>query len=399
MSYRFTRDTAQSILIKAPARYIPPGEGVIVELATIRMYPNGAEILVSEGILSVTADANLTLSGLEMTTLAGTIIITADAEIMLSGASMTTSAGIVEADAVGYGTIYVSNNWSGPSPSYHIINGDTDTVTTVGPDIDGLLVMKMSLDGTKLYATTTGLADFAYVDLDTETLTVLNSANNYSWFTADSTDTYFYLIDVFPGNGFYKMNAAGTIVDTESMPSQPIAVNITSDDSKVFVAMYSSANYYVYDTVAETKTSVATTYNQGRGAILSPDDSLYYIVHQNAFDPRLVAYNTTTGATVSDVALPDTMTGLAISPDGLTIAMCNYDDAAGKVWFYDTATLTQQAVVNVGSKPWIIRYSPNGEKLYAANSDSDNISVINTTTNLVVATISTPEYPFYLVIV
>ncbi len=42
--------------------------------------------------------------------------------------------------------------------------------------------------------------------------------------------------------------------------------------------------------------------------------------------------------------------------------------------------------MNVGSVPWEIIGTPNGTKVYVANSGSDNISVIDTTNNTVIAT-------------
>ncbi|RPJ72889.1 MAG: YncE family protein, partial [Alphaproteobacteria bacterium] len=59
----------------------------------------------------------------------------------------------------------------------------------------------------------------------------------------------------------------------------------------------------------------------------------------------------------------------------------------------DTATDTVTATVPVGTNPFGVAVSPDGSKVYVANSGSDpsyegTVSVINTTTNTVTATVN-----------
>jgi len=37
--------------------------------------------------------------------------------------------------------------------------------------------------------------------------------------------------------------------------------------------------------------------------------------------------------------------------------------------------------ITVGDTPWALAVSPGGTRVYVANRDSDNVSVINTATN------------------
>jgi YVTN family beta-propeller protein len=54
----------------------------------------------------------------------------------------------------------------------------------------------------------------------------------------------------------------------------------------------------------------------------------------------------------------------------------------------NTATNTVVATVNVGLLPQGIVISPNGALAYVANGNSNTVSVINTATNTVVATVT-----------
>jgi len=54
----------------------------------------------------------------------------------------------------------------------------------------------------------------------------------------------------------------------------------------------------------------------------------------------------------------------------------------------DTSTDTVVAAVQVGDHPFGIAVTPDGRRVYVANMESHDISVIDTSSNTVVATIS-----------
>ena len=58
----------------------------------------------------------------------------------------------------------------------------------------------------------------------------------------------------------------------------------------------------------------------------------------------------------------------------------NSDDNSVSV--IDTATNTVTATVSVGNNPWGIAVNPNGKKVYVANRGSNNVSVIDTATKV-----------------
>lgn len=87
------------------------------------------------------------------------------------------------------------------------------------------------------------------------------------------------------------------------------------------------------------------------------------------------------------VAVGRSPRGLAATPDGKRVYVAN--SGSGTVSVINTATNTLSGEVAVGSKPQGIAVAPDGKRVYVANYDSKNISVIDTDSNAVSATFPT----------
>jgi YVTN family beta-propeller protein len=70
----------------------------------------------------------------------------------------------------------------------------------------------------------------------------------------------------------------------------------------------------------------------------------------------------------------------------------------GTVSVIETKSNTVAATIKVGKRPWNMALTPDGKKLYVANGRSDNISVIDTVTQQVVQTIAVGKLPWGVVI-
>jgi len=51
-------------------------------------------------------------------------------------------------------------------------------------------------------------------------------------------------------------------------------------------------------------------------------------------------------------------------------------------------------LIPVGQRPWGIGLTPDGRKLYTANGSSNDVTVVDTVTNKVVATIKAGDGPW-----
>src|SRR5579864_9703688 len=61
------------------------------------------------------------------------------------------------------------------------------------------------------------------------------------------------------------------------------------------------------------------------------------------------------------------------------------NSGSSSVSVVDTATNTVKATIGVGARPIGVAFTPDGSRVYVANSQSNSVSVINTATNTVIA--------------
>jgi YVTN family beta-propeller protein len=83
--------------------------------------------------------------------------------------------------------------------------------------------------------------------------------------------------------------------------------------------------------------------------------------------------------------------GVAITPNGTHAYVANTD--GNTVSVLNTTTNTVVATIAVGKSPTKVAIMPDGTRAYVTNWGSDNISVINTATNTVVATVAVGRFP------
>ncbi|MEM3190868.1 MAG: YncE family protein [Candidatus Parvarchaeota archaeon] len=78
---------------------------------------------------------------------------------------------------------------------------------------------------------------------------------------------------------------------------------------------------------------------------------------------------------------------IAITPNGNYVYVSNYGDTVSVI---STSTNSVVSTISVGTYPFGVAITPNGQYVYVANSGGNTVSVISTSTNQVVATITTP---------
>lgn len=79
---------------------------------------------------------------------------------------------------------------------------------------------------------------------------------------------------------------------------------------------------------------------------------------------------------------------IALDPTGAHAYLANQTDPGGSVTVIDTSTKTVTATIAVGRYPSGVAVNPSDTEVYAANRDDDTVSVIDTSSNAVIATIT-----------
>ncbi len=67
--------------------------------------------------------------------------------------------------------------------------------------------------------------------------------------------------------------------------------------------------------------------------------------------------------------------GVAFTPNGAFAYVVNQN--SNNVSVIDTTTRTVTATITVGTNPWGVAFAPNGAFAYVTNQDTNDVSVIN----------------------
>ena len=129
--------------------------------------------------------------------------------------------------------------------------------------------------------------------------------------------------------------------------SNPIAVAVSPDGTKVYVTNYESNNVSVIDTATNTVISTVDVGARPGGIAVSPDGTKVYVT--NEFSSNVSVIDTATNAVIATVDVGNSLWGVAVSPDGSKVYVAN--ENSNTVSVIDTATNTITATVEVGSGP------------------------------------------------
>src|SRR5437763_7317283 len=125
---------------------------------------------------------------------------------------------------------------------------------------------------------------------------------------------------------------------------------------------------------------------------MSADDWLLAVA--NPDNNSVSIFDTRNGANtrVAQVTVGTEPNGVAVSPDGSRIYVANTVSGTVSVLAADRLnSLYGTPVLNpipVGTEPYGLALTPSGKKLYVANARSNSVSVIDTATNYSVSTIN-----------
>jgi YVTN family beta-propeller protein len=126
---------------------------------------------------------------------------------------------------------------------------------------------------------------------------------------------------------------------------------------------------------------------------LSADDGFLAVVNPDNNTVSLFDVRDDRNQRLAQVPVQNEPNGVTFSPDGTRVYVANTVSGTVSIIPVDLANgwIGNISHIPVGTEPYALAMTPNGTKLYVANARSNNISVIDTYTNLVVATISSPD--------
>jgi YVTN family beta-propeller protein len=243
--------------------------------------------------------------------------------------------------------------------------------------------------------------------------------------------TYAYITNEYENTVSVINTTTDIIAATVNVGSNPVEIAVSPDGAKVYVANYYGSTVYVIETASNTVTATVDVGDNPNGIAVSPDGKKVYVTNLGNLNLSVIdtATNTvidTIGRVVSipqgiainqngtKIYLPntcittffaiDTATkevteipvsgscGVAVNPDGTKLYVTTegeYPDYKGIVEVVDVASNTvTDRVGSVGTSPGRVAVSPDGARVYVTNEGNNSVSVIDTSTNNVIATVN-----------
>ena len=311
---------------------------------------------------------------------------------------------------------YVTNNGDN---TVSVIDTATDTIkatVNVGDQPYGVAV---SPNGTKVYVTsrlfldvtdswegdTVEIGTVSVIDTATNNVTASVNVGVGPQGVAVSPDgTKVYVTNEGSDTGAISTvsvidTATNTVTATVNVGIRPRGIAVTPDGTKVYVMNYGSNNISIIDTANDTVTATVNAENPW-GIAISPDRTKVYVTNNGE---NVSVIDTATNTVTGTVSVGGLLDGVAVSPDGTKVYVTNgwykgddgpyYALDIGTVSVIDTATNTITATVGVGSIPSGVAVSPDGTKVYVTNFGSENVSVIDAATNTVTASVNVGSMP------
>ncbi|WP_373488024.1 YncE family protein [Blastomonas sp.] len=193
--------------------------------------------------------------------------------------------------------------------------------------------------------------------------------------TTEGSDT---LTIVSPEGAGWKVSG----IPTGNKGSHMLAV--TADGARAFVSNLSSKNVTVLDVAKGKKVTDLAAGTEPEGIALTPDERELWVAARGSNDVYVFD-----AMSLKQLALIETgrfPIRIAISPDGKTAVTSDLQD--GSLTLIDTATRTVKAKITLGgserSAQVTLLFSPDGARLYAAETGLDRIAEIDMTSGTLI---------------
>jgi YVTN family beta-propeller protein len=200
----------------------------------------------------------------------------------------------------------------------------------------------------------------------------------------------------FGDNSVSVINTAyGTVTATIAVGTGPDAVVPTPDGSKAYVANFTANTVSVIATASNTVAATIPVGTAPFGLAISPDGARVYVANSGAGSVSVISTATNTVTNTVPVGLGSIPFGVTISPDGSKIYVA--DSGSGALSVIDAATVTAGSPIALGKPtqtgPYAVALSLDGGTAYVTNNLGASVSVVGIADGTILATVPVGPNP------
>jgi YVTN family beta-propeller protein len=190
-----------------------------------------------------------------------------------------------------------------------------------------------------------------------------------------------------------KIDVVGNVVATVPVANDVVALAISPDGTRLYVASSDHQPYHQYPdgwltVIDAVSNSVITTIAVGAspdGVTVSPDGARLFVTHH---DTRSISAVDLTIDAVTSIALGDAPVNVKFTPDGAHAYVTSLHSAT----VIDTGT-NEAMDIAIGGLPRGLQISPDGKRAYITNFGDRTVSVVDTITNSITAAVAVGGHP------
>ena len=308
--------------------------------------------------------------------------------IFLGGSSRAAIPADDEAHQSGQSIIYVGNAAHGITE----VNSADNSIIATAPFTGDVTGVAVTPDGRRLYAANADAAQVLVIDTATNvplaSISVGLPGEHRS--LAVSPDGAFVYVTSQSANTLVLIaTATNTTVKTIPMDGEPIWVTFSPDGSRAYVSNQTGGDVSVISTAAQAVIGKVPGLSLPFHSAFTRDGRFLFVSSQG--DNSVKVVNPHTNAVVKTIPVGPIPRKIVFSPDGTRAYVTNFGGNAVDildVW----RQINLGTPITVGSAPWGMVMTPEGVA-YVANFNDDTISVINSSTNTVAATLRARRFP------
>ena len=284
--------------------------------------------------------------------------------------------------------VYVSNGGGGITE----INSANNSVIATAPFPNNANGVVVTPDGKRIYASNRDVGQVTVYDAATNVpiaVIPVGNGNDNLGLAISPDGSVVYVANQSSGTVTVVVTATNTVVQTIPTGLEPIWITFSPDGSRAYVSNQASGTVSVISTASGSVIANIFGFACPFHSKVTLDGSKLLVSSQ--CDNSLKVVSLASNTIVNSIPTGPNPRGIALSADGVRAYVAD--------WFSNTVDVIDvpaqsnlQTPIVVGLNPWGLAITPGG-KIYTANFGDNTISVIDTATSTVTATLPSRGNP------